>query len=86
MEIVEPIPLGVLPFEIVYSDPETLFSSLRSHARTNRYSVSKDSTKPSRRRYIYSRGSKYDSKGKDPKVHAIRCRKNTGIIKIDCLF
>jgi hypothetical protein len=79
-------PLGPLPSEWVFSDPDTLFLSLQKHAKQNRYSIIKATLKPYRRGYECFRSSSYNTKGRVSDLHPSKRRLNTRSMKIECPF
>ena len=75
--------LGLVLPEATYPTLEAVKAALQAHARRNRYAITVKSADSRRGFYMYSKSSKYDSKGKNLDTHETKRRKNTSTMKTD---
>jgi hypothetical protein len=81
----EPGPLGPAFDEAIYDNPSAVKTALQAHAKVNRYTISYNSSVPTRVVYVCSKSGVHDPRNQGL-VHESKRRKNTGTTKTNCKY
>src|SRR5947209_7661064 len=78
-------PLGPAFDEAIYDSPSTVKTALQAHAKVNGYTISCNSSVPTRVVYVCSKSGNYDARNQGL-VHESKHRKGTSTTKTNCKY